>query len=481
MRPPRILLAALALAAAVAAPAAQAQPPWSAQQHLPGSETGSGYSFALEMSSHGAGLAAWSAPNETQAASIFRGLPGPAYRLTGLLVDPLRGVAVLADGRAIVFGRRGHATTPSAVHGGTHTYYAEGAVGRPLGRPRRLPVGGGQFMAVGTSPRRDIAALQASCVGKRCSRQQLVLTTRRRGASGFTRGRALNAGRTPLINAAVAINSAGDVVAAWKQGDSLYGRIVSGRGRLGRTARLGPAPGPAAIHVLMTPGGRAVVTWDGEAVGEAEPHGPAIVAAAVGSQPHSLRFLPTQTLERFTFNRTGFYLQAYVPARSVMVAQAAPLDPHRQGRVTVAWTGFEGGHFVARASNLSGGRWRTPQTLSEPDRDAYLTDLAAGPAGGLVALWATAPRLAGGPDLNRQQLFASVANRNSGTAAAVFAAPEPVSDIGANGIPPAGDIGFARAVVDPVTGRTIAVWPHFPGGASHWDFQFAVRVPAGAL
>jgi hypothetical protein len=320
------------------------------------------------------------------------------------------------------------------------------------------------------------------CVGRSCTRQQLVFTTRRRGAKAFTRGRAINAGHTPLLNAAVAINSHGETVVAWAQHSALYARIASAAGRLGPTERLGDAPGPAAIHVLMTPSGRAVVTWDGEAVGEAEPHGPAIVAAAVAQRPHSLRFARTQILERFTFERTGFYLQAYVPARSVMVAQAAAPAGPGTGPITVAWTGFRNGRFVVLASRLAGtrfgARFGAPQPLSDPTRDAYLTDLAPGPAGGLVALWATAPRLPGGPDLMHQQLIAAVAQRSSPLG---FGAPEPVSDVGANGIPPAGDIGFARAVVDPLNGRTIAVWPHFPGGTSHWDFQFAVRVPASAL
>src|SRR6185295_10316472 len=108
----------------------------------------------------------------------------------------------------------------------------------------------------------------------------------------------------------------------------------------------------------------------------------------------------------------------------------------------LAWTGFDGAHFVARAAPIARGHFGTRQTLSPAGVDAVLGDIATAAGGQTLALWRS--NVAGADPVPGQQprLFASV--RAAGTTA--FGAPEAVG----------GDtsevFSAPTALVDPVTG-----------------------------
>ncbi|MEY2515591.1 MAG: hypothetical protein QOJ89_2949 [bacterium] len=54
----------------------------------------------------------------------------------------------------------------------------------------------------------------------------------------------------------------------------------------------------------------------------------------------------------------------------------------------IAWTGFVGGHYVARSARID-RQLEQDQLLSPPTVDAQLTDLVTDGAGDVLALWAS--------------------------------------------------------------------------------------------
>lgn len=469
VRRPFVLAFSAALVLAVsAAPGAGAA--WSPQRQIPDSTVSAGYSFGLVAGDDRA-MAVWAGPGPRHVllgSQVFAYGAEPATPLTALRVNPLSGVVALPGQHILVAGQSARGRPA----------YAEGPFGRELGAPRGLGIAHGTVDAVAASRNGRIAVVTLACPeADDCRRPSVVLSLRvgSRFRAPVTLARVARYTAT-----AVSVNDTGVAVVAWASDGSVFARIVDPRGPHGvlePPARLGPMSGNQSLQALMTNGGSAVVAWASQRVSEGDPIGPARIRVAQTARAPRRHFRPAHLLEGFSFAQTGFYLQAYRPARAVMLTQSFPCCRVGGPVLTVAWTGFEAGHFAVHAARLTAAGPRPRTTVSTGPADAFLADLSAD--GSFVrALWGSAPRLPGGPDVAHMQLFSARAAKAGGPDPA-FGAAEPVSDIDANAIPPAGDTPFARLVeFGPQKAPSlVAVWPHWASGAPHWDLDYALSHP----
>jgi hypothetical protein len=135
-------------------------------------------------------------------------------------------------------------------------------------------------------------------------------------------------------------------------------------------------------------------------------------------------------------------------------APAVRLIPDANGRTLLAWTGFDGSHFVVRATEVVGGHLGTPQTLSPAGEDAVLGDAATGANGAAIIAWRSGVQGADPVPGATETVFAS--HRDAGTTA--FGAPEQISAAGEN-------VATAPfAALDPVSGRSFVVYAPLSGG-----------------
>jgi hypothetical protein len=103
-----------------------------------------------------------------------------------------------------------------------------------------------------------------------------------------------------------------------------------------------------------------------------------------------------------------------------------------------------------------------------------LADLEPGPDAEALALWREAPRLPGGGLAPRRWAILAARGHYAGHGEVFFEAPESIAPAGLNG-PPA-------AAFDPRSGRALAAWVTFTGGARPGEgrIAYALRAPGPA-
>jgi hypothetical protein len=186
-------------------------------------------------------------------------------------------------------------------------------------------------------------------------------------------------------------------------------------GRLGPVQALGRGHHPP-IRAAIEVGRRAAVVWQTRT---------SVRLARAGTDG---RFTAPQVLDRFP---------ATIPCGlDVVYAGSDPI---------AAWSAPHGGHLVVRSG---------AQTVSDPNRDSCLTDLAAGPSGEAALIWSQG--------LQPEPSTLAAAVRDPG--GTQFSAPESVT---------AGPRGDAFLAFGPTTGRIVAVWATFAQG----PLMSAVRDP----
>jgi hypothetical protein len=286
-------------------------------------------------------------------------------------------------------------------------------------------------------------------------RDHLVAAVRRAGGAF---GRPAVIGGTGTFSAvSVAVSPQGDLLVAYQRSTrssarSPVVRRVEARVRRaghnwGAPQRLGASSGFSAIATAAAEGGRMVVAWGTQDIGE-EANTPWIVRAAVrASGPHA--FHSAQELERSEgIDR---------PAGTVAAAMAP------DGTATVAWSGIAGASFPhlypARVASATPGaaRFGAVQTLAP---NAAVSDVAVDAPGTALVIAQTLPTA--GDNQTTDQVFASL--RPAG--APTFAAPELVS------APERARL--AQAAFNPVTHQPAVVWVSAPQGAT-MRLRYSVR------
>ena len=121
--------------------------------------------------------------------------------------------------------------------------------------------------------------------------------------------------------------------------------------------------------------GRMMVAWKSQRVNEGESNSPAVVSFITAAPGHG--FGSRRTIETVGVQGAG----RFVSSPGVRLAVTG------RDQALLAWTGFDGTHFVARALPLLGRPPRGRQALSPAGTDAVLGDLAVANDGRALALW----------------------------------------------------------------------------------------------
>lgn len=274
---------------------------------------------------------------------------------------------------------------------------------------------------------------------------------------------------------AVAVADSGETVAVWARRDAGTGFTVQAATRVPGAPFSAPvdlAPTSFGPDVAIAPGGEAVAVWrrfdvaSGEYAIEAARRPPGgdfaapldISATATSAQPQGLDV---------AVNPSGLAAVAWVqkdpgsaidPDQFSILASVRPpggafstpvtisppiLDPETEasgprlaidgaGNVVVVWSYSDGTEsLIESATMLAGGAFAAPVALSAAGGDSGSAAIAAAPGGNLIVAWT---RASGGE--NRVEAA-------TGTAAAGFSAPEPLSAAGADAGSPVAAISAA--------------------------------------
>ena len=424
-----ILVGSCALAlGAVASPASAA---WTSPQELPGSAgrypllAAYGPGGATNVATYGP-LAFLPASPQAPVAISSAPSGGPFAAPTGLPNGLASPVAVSPNGTMLAVGGPRSPLDYFSVEGKRARLRV--GIGPVDGVLKRIPthtIVGTKTLASAVNDAGDAAVVFSRCVDKSCSTRSVLATFRRRG-HGFAEPVVL-ARRTGYPAAAVALNARGDAIVAWIQhratrsGNDIRMRTRLANGSLTKLRIAGPTAPVPEIAVTLTNGRHGTVAWFSEAVGEGSLGGPLAVYQKDMDSRGALSAL--NVLERD--DPTGHGESDAVRGarlRSILGAD---------GVTTYVWTGFSNGHYVVFAERLHRDTG-SGETLSPPNADAQLMDLATDATGDALAVWVTVPgpasvpavgavtRTAGATTFGAPQIVLSGADA-SGTAAGAIA------------------------------------------------------------
>lgn len=446
MPPVRITLAAtcaLLIAAATAAPAL-ADPPWSVPAPVPGVANG-----PATATPSGNVLAVTDA-NRTQppgTASLLLRIgagDGSVRSSTGVdlaatAIAPYGSDHVAVAGTSI--GPSGTIDSGSRVRVGT--------VSAASGAPALRTLSGTQSQnvtALAGNARGDVA------LSTRGGRSR-VIWLKRRGSSTFAKVLTIKVSNLAR-DVTVAVGADGRLLVVWEDRHEVFARHRGARGTWGSPHTLGPGI-QSDLQAAIDATGRMLVAWKSQRVSEGASNAPAVVSFITAAPGHG--FGSRRTLETVGQTGTG----RFVASPGVRLAVTT------RDQALLAWTGFDGAHFVVRAAPVSRGRVGAQQPLSPAGTDAVLGDLAVANDGRALVLWRS--NVAGADPLPGLQprVFAGV--RAAG--AATFGGPEAISD-GARSV-----LNQPTAVIDPRTRRPIALFTDFGTTTAPAQPLVAVRPP----
>jgi hypothetical protein len=424
-----ILLTSIVLVAAPASALAAA--PWSAPATVPGA-IGQPTPVVVTPSGAAALLAGVSrdAPGSTQTPSELvplspdgqPGTPHPVSVAAGQL-------ATYATGHIAVAG--------SPIHDGTideHSHVAV-ALGTPahLGSARGLTGSTGQnLFAVAGNVRGDVAVVTGNANSVR------TLYLRRAGSTVFRVALKIPISRDRARGATVALGPKGDVLVVWEDNHVIFARHLGPTGHAGAVHRIGDGV-QSSLQAAIDDKDRLEVAWKTQRVTEGESDATATIRFATAAPGHA--FASQRTIES-------------VDAGRFVGAPGVRLVADGNGRSLLAWTGFDGAHFVVRAADFVNGHRTTPQTLSPTGTDAVVGDAAVGADGEATVAWRSGVLGADPAPGTNPTVFAS--HRAAGQTA--FGPPEQVSTTGEN-------VAFAPfAAVDPVSGRSFVAYSPLSAG-----------------
>jgi hypothetical protein len=429
--PLRRLSTAAALAATALltfASVAAADPPWSPPSPLPGA--GNGPAVATPA---GSVLAI--------ASSDRSRPPGTASQL--LRLDPATGAVRSSVGVDL-------AGTGIAPYGGDHVAVAGTSIG-PSGtidaqsRVRAGTTAG----ASGTPALRTLSGTQnqnvTALVGD--ARGDVALSTRggrtrliwlkRAGTSTFSRVLTIKVGSTAR-DVTVAIGPTGELLVVWEDRHEVFARHRGARGTWGAVHTLGPGV-QSNLQAAMDATGRMLVAWKSQRVSEGEASEPAVVSFATAAPGHG--FGARRTIE--TVGRTGAGRFVGPPGVRLLVTT--------RNEALLAWTGFDGTHFVTRAMPIDQGHLGPRRQLSPAGLDAVLGDAAVAGDGRALVLWRSDVLGADAVPGRQPHLFGNV----RGAGATTFGAPEAIGGDAVQVLTP------PTAVIDPQTRGPIALFTAF--------------------
>jgi hypothetical protein len=243
---------------------------------------------------------------------------------------------------------------------------------------------------------------------------------------------------SPPRGLSLALDYRTDALAVWQQGGSLLARWLPASGGEHPLEHLATVSGEVHLATLLSDNNRAIVAW------AEDRHGSTSVYLARSGA--GVRFGAATLLERFPD-----------PAGAPAPSASPRLVRLSSESVMMAWAAGAGGSWVVRTAAIDLLGIGAPTTIAAPAGDALLEDLAPGPAGDALLLWAE-PQSGGAPGsaLFAARGFDTYPDRT------VFAAPEQVAAAASN--------SQATVALDPASDRAVAVW-RGPGDG----LQYALR------
>ena len=443
----RRLLPALAGTAALAVPAtAMADPPWTAPAAGPGAAQ---LATPLAITSAGRGVALAAANRSPQAPA------GAASELVPLGLDgringTIRGLRIAAAQLAT------YATNRTVIAGSTldargtisdrsHVQVALGSAGGNPGTLRGITGSTGEHVfALASDHAGDIAVVTGN------TRRRRVLI-RRPGSSTFRLALTI-AVSSRARGATVAVGPKGDVLVMWEDNHQIFTRHLGPTGHPGTRFHVGDGV-QSRLQAAIDKSGREMVAWASQRVSEGESASPAEVFFATAAPGRG--FGSARHVESAGATGAGRFVSD--PAVRLVVGSDTTTT-------VLAWTGFDGTHFVARAAPVSGGHIGARQVVSDPARNGVLGDLAVGTGGSAVVLWRAG---VAGADADGSPAGVLAAVRPS--AGAPFGASEPITPAGQ-------DTPVAPSVATgPTAGGALALLPTLTPAAA---LQVAARAPS---
>jgi hypothetical protein len=419
--------ALLTLRASVAA----ADPPWSPPGALPG--VGNGPAAATPRGH----LAALTISNRAQppntASQVVRLNPADGTVLSSTGVD-LADAAITAyatDAIAVAgssIGPSGTVDDQSRVRAGTTSAAAGTPVLHTLSGTQSQNV-----TALVGNTRGDVALSTRGLTSR-------LIFLRRKGTSTPVRVLTINVSSTAR-DVTVALSPDAQLLVVWEDRHEVFARHRGTSGTWGAVHTLGPGI-QSNLRAAVDQTGRILVAWKSQRVNEGEASDPAVVSFITAAPGHG--FGTRRTIE--TVGQTG--------AGRFVGAPGVRLCVTTRDQALLAWTGFDGAHFVVRAAPLSQGHVVMRQQLSPPGTDAVLGDVATANDGRALVLWRN--NVAGADPVPGTQphVFGNV----RGAAATTFGAAEAIGGDTRTVLSP------PTAAIDPQTRRPIAVFTDF--GAS---------------
>lgn len=418
-------------------------------------------------SSSGEGALLWNAPNGC-GKGVIGGLPTV---LDAPLEASLRPVPAreLAPGDGLTTLAVAAGTTAGQVltlgANGPMGAFAESRAGTP---PAAQALGGPPApVAIASGYLGDVVFASTIPAG---NHWELAVRVQRHYATAPGRVRVLAIGRLRPSAVAVAIDYRSDVLVVWSAGGEIYARELPAKGEPRATQRVGRGGATPELHALISDDERAIVAWRSQSsvpargaasnAGETSDNGRTSLYVSVSAV--GVHFGAPTLLESFRD------LPGLVPGSCSL-----GLTRMSSEAVMIAWTGLVGGRYVVRASpvSLRRGVW-APVTVSasaatDPDEEAMLAGLVAGPRAEVLALWSVVPRVGAGAaaDGTRRRAIAAAWGHYGGHGEARFAAPETLARPGLYGPPAAG--------FDPSSDEAIAAWG---AGGKKARLFYALRV-----
>ncbi|HEX4483996.1 MAG TPA: hypothetical protein VH081_09430 [Solirubrobacteraceae bacterium] len=245
-----------------------------------------------------------------------------------------------------------------------------------------------------------------------------------------------------------------DAILAWAQHGALYARDMPAADRPASarpqpTQRLASVGRSPRVTALISDDNRAIVAWADERAGTTS-----VYVDASGAGVH---FAAPQLLERFA-NPSGVRYPLSSPLLTRLSSES----------VMLAWTGAQDGHWVVRTAAIDLNGLRATSTISSPEADALLSDLAPGPNGEAIALWSEPQRAAGGALELSSEAIVAARGIDAYPGRTVFAPPEQIAPPGPN--------TDATVAFDPDSDRAIALW-RGAGGAIEYAIRSSPAAP----
>ena len=354
---------------------------------------------------------------------------GPSDQARVTRVHPFEGESRVRATVGASLGRIAVAAANASSTPGGADSLLQGAASDPTAWSRVL-AGSGPQLALGRAYLGDVAVAVVA------PGPSIRVRVERYYKSGFGAPRSIPIGTGAVTALTVAMDYRSDVLLAWQQDRSIYACMLRASGRIGTVERVGPSGLYPQLQAVVSDNDHGMIAWSSTGIPE-------------GSTPRTRIFL--------SLSGTGVHFGA-----PHLLASFA--DPERVGRspgsialqrlstenVMLVWTVAEHGRYLIRAAPAVFAASRPARLLSDPRSQAVLADLAPGPEGEAIAVWRTAPSLAGGAlDMRRGELWAARAS----------IAPHSRIVLGdLQEIAPQGPNLAPTLAVDPANDRAVAAW-----------------------